>query len=153
MASKALVYSIVVLAVLVVGAIVFMQSGSDEEDIGVPQTGGQTGEQQAGGTQPEMQPSITEFSIEADDYGFYMNGAEISSISANLGEALEITFNVRTTNVYYAGLDFRGCGLNTGKVSPGSSKTVEFTMQDACTITSYWPSSGVVKDRLQVSVI
>ncbi|MDP3991886.1 MAG: hypothetical protein Q8P79_00030 [Nanoarchaeota archaeon] len=147
--AKGMVIAIVALAVLVIGAVfVFMQSGSEEET-GIPQTGEQ---QQQTETQPEPQPSVKEFSIEADDSGFYIDGADIGSISAGSGETLKITFNVRTTNVYYAGLDFRGCGKTTEKVSPGGSTLVEFTAASTCTITSYWPSSGVVKDRLQVVV-
>jgi len=154
MASKGIVIAIVVLLVIVAGAFIFMQSGSKCKDIGDPGCGQQSNqeEQTSKETPPETQPSVKEFLIEADDRGFYINGADTDSISAGSGETLKITFNVRTQNVYYAGLDFRGCGLNTGKVSPGGSKIVELTAASTCTITSYWPSSDVVKDRLQVVV-
>ena len=103
-------------------------------------------------TPQEPQPFVKEFVIEADDGGFYLNGADIGSISASAREALKITFNVRTTNVYYGGLQFKGCDLDTGKVSSGGSTTVEFSATNTCTITSYWPSSSRVKDNLQVIV-
>ena len=155
MASKALIYSVVVLAVLVaVGAFFFMQSGNDD-NTGVPPDGqiDTSGEQQASEETPTvMQPSIKEFSIEADDRGFYIDGADVGSISAGSGETLKIIFNVRTTNVYYGGLQFGGCGKTMGKANPGGSVTTEFTAASTCTITSYWPSSSVVKDHLQVVV-
>ena len=161
MSSKTLVVVILVLVALVVGAvIIFMQFGSQDKGTGI-ETGIRTGEQESSQaeqpspetqTPPPVQPSVKVFVIEADDGGFYMNGADTSSISASSGENLKITFNVRTTNVYYGGLDFRGCGQQTDRVSPGGSTTVEFTATNTCTITSYWPSSSRVKDNLQVVV-
>lgn len=158
MASKALIPVILVLLALVVGVIVFLQFGPQGTDTGASQ-GEQTSpslgaeeEQQTQETPPEMQPVATAFLIEADDRGFYIDGNDVSSISDGSGEALKITFNVRTQNVYYGGLDFRGCGFLTEKVSPGGSIIVEFTPTSTCTITSYWPSSNRVKDRLQVVV-
>ena len=96
--------------------------------------------------------SQKEFTILADDDGFYINGEDVDSISVNLGEEIKITFNVDSDNVYYAGLDFRGCGFDTDNISPGGSVDVEFIVQNTCTITSYWPSSNVVKDRLNVMI-
>ena len=160
MASKVVIFSIIALLVLVAGVIVFMQFGSQDTDTGTSQgQQEQTSpglvaeeEQQVQETTPVTQPAVTEFLIEADDRGFYIDGADIGSISAGSGEALKITFNVRTKNVYYGGLDFRGCGKTTEKVSPGGSTTVELMATSTCTITSYWPSSSRVKDRLQVIV-
>jgi len=171
MASKAVIFSIIAFVVVAAGVIIFMQFGSNGTDeIACSKDGkscpdgtvvgrvppscefapcpNQTSQE----TPPEMPPPVTEFPIEADDRGFYINGADTGSISAGSGEELKITFNVRTTNVYYGGLDFRGCGQDTEKVSPGGSTTVEFTAASTCTITSYWPSSSRVKDNLQVVV-
>ncbi len=97
-------------------------------------------------------PTTKEFTIEADDRGFYINNQDISSVSANKGSVVKITFQVRSQGVYYGGLDFRGCGQDTPNTSPGSSASVQFTADNTCTITSYWPSSGVVKDSMQVVV-
>ena len=101
---------------------------------------------------PEPKIQTKEFAIEADDYGFYINGDGVPSISVNSGDETKITFNVKTQNVYYGGLDFRGCGQNAGKINPGSSTIVEFTASENCTITSYWPLSGVVKTNLKILV-
>ncbi len=97
-------------------------------------------------------PAVKEFSILADEYGFYIDGKDISSISVNSGEKVKIIFNVDANKVYYGGLDFKGCGQNTGKINPGNSIMIEFTPAEKCTITSYWPSSGVVKDKIEIVV-
>jgi len=100
---------------------------------------------------PEPTPEFV-YTIEADDQGFYIDGQDISSITASSGATVKISFKVRSKGVYFGGLDFRGCGQTTAKVSPGSSTTVEFTPTSSCTITSYWPVSNRVKDNLQVIV-
>jgi len=174
MASKAIIIGIVVFLALVGAVVIFTQFGSNGTDeIACSEDGKSCPDGTVVGRVPpscefapcpnqtfqeepptEMQ-SVTEYIIEADDRGFYMNGADIDSISAPIGAsdaAVKITFKVRTTNVYYGGLQFKGCGLDTGKVSPGGSITVEFTAASTCTITSYWPSSSRVKDNLQVVV-
>ena len=97
-------------------------------------------------------PVTVKFTIEADDIAFYMNSEDLSAISVNKGEMVEITYNVRSTNVYYGGLDFRGCGQSSATVSPGGSIVVKFTADSTCTITSYWPTSGVVKDSMTVNM-
>ncbi len=78
--------------------------------------------------------------IEADDNGNYP-----TSITVNEGDNVKVTFKVREDNVYYGGLDFRSSYFNTGKIRPGSSKTVEFIADKTFTYTSYWPSSNVKK--------
>lgn len=102
--------------------------------------------------QPPSLPIIKEFTIEADDRGFYTNNQDISSISADKGDVVKITFKVREAGTYYGGLDFRGCGQDTPDTNPGASIDIQFTADSTCTITSYWPSSGVVKDNLQIIV-
>jgi len=96
---------------------------------------------------------IEEFMIDADDNGFYRNEQRLSSIVVEKGNRVEITFNVLSEGVYFGGLDFTGCGHDTGKVNPGDSAVMEFVAEDTCTVTSFWPSSGVVKDRMQVVVV
>lgn len=94
--------------------------------------------------------SVEEFTVEADDKGFYINGEDISSIRVPEGTHVYITFQVRSKGVYYGGLDFRGCGESSGGTKPGKSTEIEFTASDDCKITSYWPSSGIAKDTLHV---
>ena len=163
MASKALIVGIVALLVIVLGVVLFIQfssngakAGAEDSEIqggqATPSLGSEEEQQPSQQPPPITQPEATEFFIEADDRGFYIDGVDTGSISAGSGESLKITFNVRTTNVYYGGLQFKGCGQDTGKVIPGASATTEFTASSTCTITSYWPLSSRVKDRLQVVV-
>ncbi|MBI2084572.1 MAG: hypothetical protein HYT70_03100 [Candidatus Aenigmarchaeota archaeon] len=97
-------------------------------------------------------PAIREFTIEADDSGFYIDNKDISSISVSSGDFVSITYQVRSQGVYYGGLDFRGCGQSTPSVKPGDSIKVQFTALSTCAITSYWPVSNVAKDSMQVIV-
>ncbi len=105
--------------------------------------------------QPQSPPSLTtvkEFSIEADDYGFYLNSQKISSVSVNKEEVVKITFQVKKEQVYYNGLDFRGCGQDTPDTKPGAFVDIQFTVDSTCTITAYWPASDVAKASLQIIV-
>lgn len=93
-------------------------------------------------------PSVVEMRIEADDLGFYPGGA----ISFPSGTRVKLTFAVRTSNVYYGGLDFRSSKFSTTQALPGQTATVEFIANSSFIITSYWPSSGVYKASLSVNV-
>lgn len=97
--------------------------------------------------QPQTQP-VKEFTIEADDYGIYPD-----KIMVNKGDKVIITFIARKDEVYFGGLDFKGEGWgNTGKVPAGGSKTVEFIAEKTFEFKTYWPSSGAVKAKGQVTV-
>lgn len=91
---------------------------------------------------------ITELLIEADDSGFYPAGA----LSFSAGTRVKLTFAVRTSNVYYGGLDFRSSKFSTVQASPGKTATAEFIADSSFVITSYWPVSNVSKASLQVNV-
>jgi len=103
--------------------------------------------------QEEMQAQATEFTIEADDKGFYMDGDKITEINVNNGDSVKITFNVRSGGVYFGGLDFRSkIWDDTGKVLPGESTTVEFTSSETFEVKSYWPASNKLKAVMKVIV-
>jgi len=69
------------------------------------------------------------------------------------GDIVEITFMVKTTNVNFGGLDFRGGPVDTGTINPGKSKTISFTAEETFKIIPYWPSSGTKKSyRITVNV-
>lgn len=93
-------------------------------------------------------PSVKEFTIEADDKGFYPS----NTITAAKGELVRVTFKVRTSSVYYGGLQIKGKLFNTGDIKPGQSATVEFTADFDSTFASYWPSSGVKKADGKIDV-
>lgn len=119
-----------------------------------PEEGALQGEvtQQEQPPSPPPLPTVKEFTIEADDKGFYIDNKDISSIPASKGNVVKITFTVREAGTYYGGLDFRGCGQDTPDTKPGASVEVQFTAESTCTITSYWPASNVPKDSMQVIV-
>lgn len=101
---------------------------------------------------PPPEPTTEQYTIGADDYGYYQNGQTITSLTVGKGNTVQITFQVSATKVYYGGLDFRGCGQNTATVPPGGSIQVSFTADTTCTISSYWPTSGVLKASLLINV-
>ena len=93
---------------------------------------------------PEPTPTPTavrEFNISADDSGYEPAGA----LSVNQDDTVRITFTVKTEDVNFGGLDFRGGPVDTGPIAPGQSKTVEFTAESSFDIRSFWPNSGVMK--------
>ena len=102
--------------------------------------------------QPPPLPTVKEFTIDADDRGFYIDNKDTSSVPVLKGEIVKITFKVREAGTYYGGLDFKGCGQDTPDTKPGASVEIQFTADQACTITSYWPASNVIKDSMQVIV-
>lgn len=98
---------------------------------------------------PPPAPAVKTFTIEADDRGFYPTG----NITVNNGDVVRITFKVRTENVYFGGLDFRGAPyFTTPRVNPGGETTVEFTADKSFTYRSYWPNSNQLKATAQVTV-
>ena len=96
----------------------------------------------------DSMPEYKEFKLEADDSGFYPSPA----IQVAKGEKVRIYFMVRTTNVYYAGLDFRSVKFKTEQIKPGTSTVVEFTADESFEFSSYWPSSSVLKSTGKVVV-
>ena len=86
--------------------------------------------------------------IEADDNGFYPS----SEIRVKKGAEVKLTFTVRTTNVYFGGLDFRSSKFKTASVKPGQSTTVEFVADESFEFTSWWPASERLKARGNVVV-
>lgn len=97
---------------------------------------------------PDAASEALAFSVEADDNGFYPSRA----IEVEKGTKVKITFKVRSSGVYYGGLDFRSDKFKTSAIPPGRSTTVEFTADNSFIITSYWPASGVKKAELKVEV-
>lgn len=72
-------------------------------------------------------------------------GATQERIEVAKGTEVQLTFKVKTENVYYGGLDFRSPVVNTGTILPGASKTVIFTANSSFDFTPYWPASNIQK--------
>lgn len=68
-----------------------------------------------------------------------------TTITVDKGDVVQITFQVQAEGTYYGGLDFRSSVINTGTISPGSSKTVTFTATNSFAFTPYWPATNVPK--------
>ena len=98
--------------------------------------------------QPVQQQGVAEFTVEADDRGFYP-----SAIKAKIGDKVIIHFKFRDDSIYFAGLDVKGPFDDINyKLKGEQPVTREFTMKDETRIVSYWPSSGVKKATLTVEV-
>jgi hypothetical protein len=108
-------------------------------------------EQIAPAVQPPPLGPLREFTIEANDYGFYPSG----DITVNKGEQVKITFKVRTDGVYYGGLQMKSDMENifdTGTLKPGEIKTVEFVAERSFTYSSWWPAQARKKKTATVTV-
>ena len=97
---------------------------------------------------PEPQEGIAEFTVEADDNGFYPN-----AIQAKIGDKVKINFRFRDDSIYFAGLDVKGPFPDIKyKLKGEQPLTAEFTMKEETRITSWWPAAGVKKATLTVEV-
>lgn len=59
---------------------------------------------------------------------------------------MNLTINVKTTGVYFGGIDFRGNSIDTGTIKAGEFKTITFTADNSVTLRGYWPSNGQQKN-------
>ena len=108
-------------------------------------------------TEPEPEPEpvagLKEFRIEADDSGFYdESGSKITNLELNNGDEVKITFFVRKTGVYFAGLKFKGPDFDSGALDKEEEYVVEFIASDSHKIKSYWPAKDRLKATLNINV-
>lgn len=95
------------------------------------------------------QLNISEFTVEADDNGFYPN-----KIQAKIGDIVRINFKFRDDRIYFAGLDVKGPFEDINYKLKGEQPiSREFTIKGETKIASYWPASGVKKGDLIVEVV
>lgn len=96
----------------------------------------------------ELQQGTAEFTVEADDNGFYPG-----ILKAKIGDNVKINFKFKDNSIYFAGLDVKGPFDDIKYKLKGEQPIArEFTMKDEMRITSWWPSSGVKKATLVVEV-
>lgn len=94
---------------------------------------------------------IREFAFSADDSGFYYaNNTPVYFVSVNKGDFVKMTLNVKPANLARGSLDFRGCGQNATGIMPGNPVNMQFYAASSCAISSYWPSSAVVKSAVEI---
>jgi hypothetical protein len=91
--------------------------------------------------------TLAEAKVEADDYGFYPSSLEFTK-----GSKVKLYLYVRSSNVYYGGLDFRSEKFKTEPVRPEQKTEVEFIADKDFIIESYWPLSNVKKAELKIIV-
>lgn len=96
---------------------------------------------------PPAAPARVAFTIEADDTSFTP-----AEIHVTRGATVSLTFRVRTTGVYYGGLDIRSNAFNTGTISPGGIKTISFIATTSLDFSSYWPLTNTLKTTGHVVV-
>jgi hypothetical protein len=66
-------------------------------------------------------------------------------ISVARGAQTSLTFMVQSVGTYNGGLEFIGGGIDSGTISLGGSKTVQFTASGSFSFTPWWPSTSVRK--------
>ena len=99
-------------------------------------------------TPTTVAPGLVELKVEADDSGFYPSNI----ITVAKGSKVKLHFLVRSTGVYFGGLDFRSDKFKTETVKPGGTASVEFSADESFNITSYWPVSNTSKAALRIEV-
>ena len=93
--------------------------------------------------------TVKEFTVEADDLGLYPE-----DLTVNKNDKIKLIFKVRTEKVYYGGLEFRSDLFgDTGKVLPGTEKTIEFTADKTFSYASYWPLTNNQKATGTINVV
>lgn len=85
-------------------------------------------------------PSAQHFTVNGNDAT-----ADLKVITVAAGTPVTITFGADAGTTYHGGLDFRSSVLNTGTITPGSTKTVSFTATKSFSFTPYWPSTNIAK--------
>ena len=98
--------------------------------------------------QQVQQQGEKEFTVEADDKGFYPG-----TLKAKINDKVKINFKFKDDSIYFAGLDVKGPFEDIQYRLKGEQPIArEFTMKDETRITSWWPSSGVKKATLIVEI-
>lgn len=134
---------IVGIAVVLVGGYFLVFKGAYQPTPSVSEPNQQpTSEPSAKEPSEEQQPvyKIVSFTVIGNDFA-----GSPTTLNVKKGDTVQITFKVQTEGTYYGGLDFRSSVINTGKIVPGSSKTITFTAIDSLTFTPYWPSANIKK--------
>ena len=146
--KKIILISFLLIAVFIGGCFTSTEEPIQQEQPVINQPGESNVEEMIVEEEP-VQEIIKEFTVEGDDIGLYP-----STLTANKGDKVKITFKVRTEKVYYGGLDFRSSVWgDTGKILPGNEKTVEFTAENSFTYTAYWPATNKLKATGTINVI
>lgn len=85
-------------------------------------------------------PAAQHFTVNGNDAT-----ADLKTIAVAAGTPVTITFGADAGTTYHGGLDFRSSVLNTGTITPGTTKTVSFTATKSFSFTPYWPATNIAK--------
>lgn len=145
----------VVIVLIVLGLIVHSlgspkastQTASSTESIQAATTTSSTTEGSATGntsassnTSAAAAPAPQHFTVNGNDAT-----ADLKTITVAAGTPVTITFGADAGTTYHGGLDFRSSVVNTGTITPGSTKTVSFTATHSFSFTPYWPATNIAK--------
>jgi hypothetical protein len=72
----------------------------------------------------------------------YDTGASIETITVPPGTSVTITFGVDPLRSSHGGLDFRSSVVNTGSITPGTTKSVTFIATKSFSIIPYWANTN-----------
>ncbi len=155
----------IVVAVLIIGGIILymnhpaMMSQNPAQtttDAGTPAPSG-TSNTQATTNSPTtgaspatgVQTSVSASAAMPAPKSFTVNGndatADLKTITVPAGTPVTITFGADQGTTYHGGLDFRSSVVNTGTITPGSTKTITFTATKSFSFTPYWPATNIAK--------
>lgn len=107
---------------------------------GSASTSGTSGSAQATTGTASPAPAAQHFAVNGNDAT-----ADVKNITVAAGTPVTITFGADAGTTYHGGLDFRSSVVNTGTITPGSTKTVSFTATKSFSFTPYWPSTNIAK--------
>lgn len=85
-------------------------------------------------------PAAQHFTVNGNDAT-----ADLKTIRVVAGTPVTITFGADAGTTYHGGLDFRSSVVNTGTITPGSTKAVSFTATHSFSFTPYWPATNIAK--------
>lgn len=94
------------------------------------------------------------FMLVANSFGFYDYNLKTDSISVRSGQPVDLILYVIDDGTFGSGLQFRGCGVDTGPVLKGfENGTVKlyFVPVEDCTIKSYMIGGNVVQSSLAIN--
>ena len=132
----------IIIVIVVVAAVLIFAHGSKSPSYSTNTPSNSSNNSSAALSSTSMNPSFT---INAND-----DSADHETVSVMKGANVSLTFAVDTNGVYHGGLEFKSTDpeIDSGGITPGSSKTVTFTADHSFSFQPYWFQSGVKKNYL-----
>jgi hypothetical protein len=77
------------------------------------------------------------FQLSVNDFGFYSGTTSRPTLTVNSGQPVELDLMVMPSGVAGNGLEFIGCGVDSGLIVPSDTTQLLFTPTQDCTISAY----------------